>query len=235
MGDNLSKILYVIPTPIGNLKDITLRAIEVLKSVDLIIAEDTRNSKKLLNHYEINVPIKSYHMYNEHTKVNFFIDKLLNGEKIALISDAGTPSISDPGFLIIREAIKNKIKVECLPGATALIPAIVSSGLSTERFVFEGFLPSKKGRKSRIKSLLTEKRTIIFYESPHKIIKTLNELKKYFGDRRKISISREMTKIFEETFRGSLEDSILYFENKKLKGEFVICLSGTPRKENELE
>ncbi len=235
MGDNLSKILYVIPTPIGNLKDITLRAIEVLKSVDLIIAEDTRNSKKLLSHYEINVPIKSYHMYNEHTKVNFFIDKLLNGEKIALISDAGTPSISDPGFLIIREAIKNKIKVECLPGATALIPAIVSSGLSTERFVFEGFLPSKKGRKSRIKSLLTEKRTIIFYESPHKIIKTLNELKKYFGDRRKISISREMTKIFEETFRGNLEDSILYFENKKLKGEFVICLSGTPRKENELE
>ena len=151
MGDNLSKILYVIPTPIGNLKDITLRAIEVLKSVDLIIAEDTRNSKKLLNHYEINVPIKSYHMYNEHTKVNFFIDKLLNGEKIALISDAGTPSISDPGFLIIREAIKNKIKVECLPGATALIPAIVSSGLSTERFVFEGFLPSKKGRKSDMK------------------------------------------------------------------------------------
>jgi 16S rRNA (cytidine1402-2'-O)-methyltransferase len=235
MGDNLSKILYVIPTPIGNLKDITLRALEVLKSVDLIIAEDTRISKKLLNYYKINAPIKSYHMYNEHTKLNFFIDKLLNGKKIGLISDAGTPSISDPGFLLIREAIKNKIKVECLPGATALIPAIVSSGLSTERFVFEGFLPSKKGRKSRIKSLLTEKRTIIFYESPHKIIKTLNELKKYFGDRRKISISREMTKIFEETFRGSLEDSILYFENKKLKGEFVICLSGTTREENGLD
>ena len=235
MDNYLSKILYVIPTPIGNLKDITLRALEVLKSVDLIIAEDTRSSKKLLNYYEINTPINSYHMHNEHTKLNFFIDKLLDGKKIGLISDAGTPSISDPGFLLIRKAIKNKIKVECLPGATALIPAIVSSGLSSDRFIFEGFLPSKKGRKSRIQNLLTEKRTIIFYESPHKIIKTLNEFKKYFGDERKISISREMTKIFEETFRGTIENSIKYFENKKIKGEFVICLSGIPRKENGLD
>ena len=235
MDNCLSNILYVIPTPIGNLKDITLRALEVLKSVDLIIAEDTRSSKKLLNYYEINTPINSYHMHNEHTKLNFFIDKLLNGKKIGLISDAGTPSISDPGFLLIREAIKNKIKVECLPGATALIPAIVSSGLSSERFIFEGFLPSKKGRKSRIQNLLTEKRTIIFYESPHKIIKTLNEFKKYFGNDRKISISREMTKIFEETFRGTIENSIKYFENKKIKGEFVICLSGITRKENGLD
>tara|TARA_B100000965_G_C19574644_1_gene750753 strand:+ start:309 stop:959 length:651 start_codon:yes stop_codon:yes gene_type:complete len=214
-----------VPTPIGNLGDITFRAIETLKSVDLILAEDTRTSLKLLKHYKINSKIESYHMHNEHKKADSIINKISEGNTIALISDAGTPSISDPGFLLVRECIKNNIEVECLPGATALITALVISGLPSDKFLFEGFLPAKKGRTKRLKELSNEKKTIIFYESPHRILKTLKDFSDYFSPEKQVSVSREITKIYEETFRGTIEESIEHFEKNKPKGEFVIVLS----------
>jgi len=214
-----------VPTPIGNLGDITFRAIETLKSVDIILAEDTRTSLKLLKHYKINSKIESYHMHNEHKKADSIINKISEGNTIALISDAGTPSISDPGFLLVRECIKNNIEVECLPGATALITALVISGLPSDKFLFEGFLPAKKGRTKRLKELSNEKKTIIFYESPHRILKTLKDFSNYFSPEKQVSVSREITKIYEETFRGTIEESIEHFEKNKPKGEFVIVLS----------
>ena len=217
--------LFIVPTPIGNLGDITFRAIETLKSVDLILAEDTRTSLKLLKHYKINSKIESYHMHNEHKKADSIINKISEGNTIALISDAGTPSISDPGFLLVRECIKNNIEVECLPGATALITALVISGLPSDKFLFEGFLPAKKGRTKRLKELSNEKKTIIFYESPHRILKTLKDFSNYFSPEKQVSVSREITKIYEETFRGTIEASIEHFEKNKPKGEFVIVLS----------
>lgn len=218
--------LYVVPTPIGNLDDITIRAIKTLESVDIILCEDTRRSKKLLNHIGVKSNLKSHHKFNEHKELEKVVEKIILGNNVALITDAGTPGISDPGFLIIRTCIAKKIKVECLPGPTALIPGIVLSGLPTEKFIFEGFLPLKKGRSSRLKVLSSENRTMIFYESPHRLIKTLNDFQSTFGSERKISVSRELTKIYEETKRGSLKEIIKIFENKKPKGEFVIVVNG---------
>lgn len=218
--------LYIIPTPIGNLEDITLRAIRILKEVDLILAEDTRTSKPLLKHFEITTPLQSHHLYNEHEKVNLIIQELKFGRTIALISDAGTPAISDPGFLLVRECIKNDIDVETLPGATAFVPALVNSGLPCERFSFEGFLPQKKGRQTKLESLVEEPRTMIFYESPHRLIKTLNSFADYFGEERKASVSREISKMFEENRRGTLRELIDYFEPKTIKGEIVIVVQG---------
>ena len=218
--------LYVVPTPIGNLDDITIRAIKTLESVDIILCEDTRRSKKLLNHIGVKSNLKSHHKFNEHKELEKVVEKIILGNNVALITDAGTPGISDPGFLIIRTCIAKKIKVECLPGPTALIPGIVLSGLPMEKFIFEGFLPLKKGRSSRLKVLSSENRTMIFYESPHRLIKTLNDFQSTFGAERKISVSRELTKIYEETKRGSLKEIIKIFENKKPKGEFVIVVNG---------
>ena len=218
--------LYLIPTPIGNLKDITLRALEVLKNVDSILAEDTRKTKKLLNHYNIIAQLASYHQHNEHRILQKIITKLKSGMAYALVSDAGTPSISDPGFLLVRECIKNDIEVETLPGATAFVPALANSGLSSEKFVFEGFLPVKKGRAKSLLKLAEEPRTIILYESPHRLLKTLDALIKYLGNSRQASISRELTKIYEETKRGSLDELYEYFSKKNIKGEFVIVISG---------
>ena len=218
--------LYIIPTPIGNLEDITLRAIRLLKEVNLVLAEDTRTAKKLFSHYNIETPLSSFHMHNEHEVLPKYIDRLKLGECFALISDAGTPSISDPGFLLVRECVKEGIEVNCLPGATAFVPALVNSGLPNEKFVFEGFLPVKKGRKTRLRLLAEEERTMVFYESPYRIIKTLNQFVEYFGENRKASVSREISKIFEETIRGSFSDILRYFEEKKLKGEFVIVVEG---------
>ena len=217
--------LYIVPTPIGNLDDITLRAINTLKSSDLILSEDTRHAKKLLSHYKISTKVKSYHLNNEHKKVNEYVKLMLNGKTISLITDAGTPCISDPGFLLVREAIKNEIKITCLPGPTALIPAIVLSGLSSDAFVFEGFLPRKKGRKSKLKQISQNVMTTIIYESPYRIIKTLSDLSDFLGGDREISVSREISKIYEETFRGSVNDALEYFSDKKIKGEFVICIN----------
>ena len=217
--------LFIVPTPIGNLEDITFRAIATLKSVNLILAEDTRISLKLLNNYKIQNNVESYHMHNEHKKLISIIEKLNNGLEIALICDAGTPSISDPGFLLVRECIKNNIEIECLPGATALIPALVNSGLPSDRFSFEGFLPVKKGRTKRLKAIADENRTVIFYESPHRILKTLNDLSTHYNEDSRVSISRELTKMHEENFRGTIKESIEYFQKKKPKGEFVIILS----------
>lgn len=218
--------LYIVPTPIGNLEDFTFRAINVLKDVNLILCEDTRRSKKLLIHYNIETPLRSHHKFNEHKEIGKIVDKILSGEKMALISDAGTPGISDPGFLAVRTCLENNIQVECLPGATALIPALVNSGIPFDKFVFEGFLPLKKGRKTRLEKLSEEKRTMIFYESPHKLLKTLNDFSNSFGSDRKVSISRELTKIYEETIRLSLEESIKLFNEKPPKGEFVIIVEG---------
>ncbi len=217
--------LFVVPTPIGNLGDITLRSIEVLKSADLILAEDTRTSSKLLKHYDIDTPVESFHMHNEHKKLESIINKLRTDFEIALISDAGTPGISDPGFLLVRECINNEVEVECLPGPTAFVPALVSSGLPCDRFSFEGFLPVKKGRTKRLKELSTETKTMVFYESPHRILKTLNDLSNYFDVESQISVSRELTKLYEETFRGTIKESVKHFEKNKTKGEFVIVLS----------
>ena len=217
--------LFVVPTPIGNLGDITLRSIEVLKSADLILAEDTRTSSKLLKHYDIDTPVESFHMHNEHKKLESIINKLRSDSEIALISDAGTPGISDPGFLLVRECINNEVEVECLPGPTAFVPALVSSGLPCDRFSFEGFLPVKKGRTKRLKELSTETKTMVFYESPHRILKTLNDLSNYFDVESQISVSRELTKLYEETFRGTIKESVEHFEKNKTKGEFVIVLS----------
>jgi len=219
--------LYIVPTPIGNLEDITFRAINILTDVDLILCEDTRRSKKLLIYYNIDTPLRSHHKFNEHKEVGKVVDKILSGEKIALISDAGTPGISDPGFLAVRTCLENNIEVECLPGATALVPALVNSGIPFERFVFEGFLPVKKGRKTRLEKLTKEDRTMIFYESPHKLLKTLNDFSNSFGADRKISVSREITKIYEETIRGSVEHIINLFTDKIPKGEFVIIVEGS--------
>ena len=217
--------LFVVPTPIGNLGDITLRSIEVLKSVDLILAEDTRTSSKLLKHYDIDTPVESFHMHNEHKKLEAIINKLRSDSEIALISDAGTPGVSDPGFLLVRECINNEVEVECLPGPTAFVPALVSSGLPCDRFSFEGFLPVKKGRTKRLKELSTETKTMVFYESTHRILKTLNDLSNYFDVESQISVSRELTKLYEETFRGTIKESVEHFEKNKTKGEFVIVLS----------
>lgn len=218
--------LYLVPTPIGNLEDITLRAIRILKSVDVILAEDTRTSGHLLKHLEISKPMQSYHIHNEHQTITRLTDRMLKGETMALISDAGTPAISDPGFLLVRECIKLAIPVECLPGPTAFVPALVNSGLPSDRFTFEGFLPHKKGRQTRLKELAEEARTMVFYESPHRLLKSLEQLTEYFGDDRPASVSRELTKVFEENVRGSLREIIAYFAEKTIKGEIVIVVGG---------
>jgi 16S rRNA (cytidine1402-2'-O)-methyltransferase len=218
--------LYLVPTPIGNLKDITLRAIEVLKEVDLILAEDTRNTSHLLNHYQITKPLSPYHQHNEHKIVQHLVKQLQEGKKMAVVTDAGTPGISDPAFLLVRECIKEGIKVECLPGATAFVPALGNSGIPTNRFVFEGFLPLKKGRQTLLKQLAEEERTMIFYESPVRLVKTLEEFSTYFGANRICSVSRELTKLFEENKRGSLTEVAAYFGEKTVKGEIVIVVAG---------
>ncbi|RLJ63392.1 16S rRNA (cytidine1402-2'-O)-methyltransferase [Lacinutrix venerupis] len=218
--------LYIVPTPIGNLEDITFRAVSVLKSSDSILAEDTRTSGKLLKHFEIKTPMQSHHMHNEHKMVERLVERIKNGETIALISDAGTPAISDPGFLLTRACVENGIEVDCLPGATAFVPALVNSGLPNDKFVFEGFLPVKKGRQTRLKLLAEESRTIIFYESPHKLIKTLGHFCEYFGEDRPVSVSRELTKLFEETIRGTAKDVLTHYTNKPPKGEIVIVVGG---------
>ncbi|WP_040252691.1 16S rRNA (cytidine(1402)-2'-O)-methyltransferase [Psychroserpens mesophilus] len=218
--------LYIVPTPIGNLKDMTFRAVEVLKNVDLILAEDTRTSGKLLKYFEIGTHMQSHHMHNEHKMVEGLIQKLKSGLSIALISDAGTPAISDPGFLLTRACVENDIEVECLPGATAFVPALVNSGLPNDKFVFEGFLPVKKGRQTRLLLLAEEPRTIIFYESPHKLLKTLANFCEYFGEDRPVSVSRELTKLYEETIRGTAKEVLDYYTNKPPKGEIVIVVGG---------
>ena len=215
-----------MPTPIGNLKDMTFRAVEVLNDVDLILAEDTRTSGKLLKHFEISSQMQSHHMHNEHKTVDGLIEKLKSGMSIAVISDAGTPAISDPGFLLVRACVENHIEVECLPGATAFVPALVNSGLPNDKFVFEGFLPVKKGRQTRLLLLAEETRTMIFYESPHKLIKTLGHFCEYFGDGRLVSVSRELSKLYEETIRGTAKEVLEHYTNKPPKGEIVICVAG---------
>ena len=219
-------MLYIVPSPIGNLKDITLRALEILKEVDLILAEDTRTTSHLLNHYNIKNPLTPYHQHNEHKVLQHLVSQLLNGKKIALISDAGTPGISDPAFLLVRECIKAEVKVECLPGPTAFVPALVNSGLPINRFIFEGFLPVKKGRQTLMKKLAEEDRTLVFYESPLRLVKTLEEFIQYFGPDRACSVSRELTKVFEENKRGSLREVCNYFKEKSVKGEIVIVVAG---------
>jgi 16S rRNA (cytidine1402-2'-O)-methyltransferase len=220
--------LYIIPTPIGNLEDITLRAIRILKEVDLILAEDTRHSIRLLKHYQIETKMQSFHQYNEHKILQGIVSRINSGEKIALISDAGTPGISDPGFILVRECIRNGLAVECLPGPTAFIPALINSGFASDRFHFEGFLPHKKGRKSRLEILSALQHTIIFYESPFRLVKTLEQFIEYFGTDRQASVSRELTKIYEETKRGNLSELLEYFRTKKVQGEIVIVVSGKP-------
>ena len=216
--------LYIVPTPIGNMKDITLRAIETLKTSDIILAEDTRHAKKLLNHYDILTNVNSYHLNNEHKRVDEYVQMIINGNKVSLITDAGTPCISDPGFLLIREAIKNNILITCLPGPTAFVPALVISGLSSDSFIFEGFLPRKKGRKSKLYEISQNTKTTILYESPFRIIKTLSDLKETIGLNRKIAIIREISKIYEEVFRGTIQEAIQEYNKKTIKGEFVICI-----------
>lgn len=218
--------LFIVPTPIGNLKDMTFRAVEVLKEVDLILAEDTRTSGKLLKHYDIATPSQSHHMHNEHKTVEHLVEKIKSGTQVALISDAGTPAISDPGFLLARACIENHIEVDCLPGATAFVPALVNSGFPNDKFVFEGFLPVKKGRQTRLTFLSEETRTIIFYESPHKLIKTLAQFCEYFGEDRRVSVSRELTKLYEETVRGTAKEVLEHYTAKPPKGEIVIVVAG---------
>ncbi|WP_047417489.1 16S rRNA (cytidine(1402)-2'-O)-methyltransferase [Cellulophaga sp. Hel_I_12] len=218
--------LYIVPTPIGNLEDITLRAIRILKEVDLILAEDTRTSGKLLQHLGVTTPMQSHHMHNEHKTVDGIIKRLSAGETIAVISDAGTPAISDPGFLLTRACVEHDIEVDCLPGATAFVPALVNSGLPNDKFVFEGFLPVKKGRQTRLTFLADETRTIIFYESPHKLLKTLANFIDYFGADRQVSVSRELTKLYEETIRGTATEVLEHYTNKPPKGEIVIVVAG---------
>lgn len=218
--------LYLVPTPIGNLSDITLRAIDVLRSVDLILAEDTRTSGRLLKHYEISRPMQSFHNFNEHKILESLVSRMRKGDVMALITDAGTPGISDPGFLIARACLQAGLLIESLPGATAFVPALIKSGLPADRFAFEGFLPQKKGRQTLLKKLVEEERTMIFYESPHRLVKTLQQFSEYFGQERKISVSRELTKLFEETVNGSIEEVMKYFSEKDVKGEIVIVLAG---------
>lgn len=218
--------LYLVPTPIGNLEDITLRALRILKEADIILAEDTRTSSKLLKHYDIHTPMQSYHLFNEHKVVDSWVQRIKQGTTIALITDAGTPAISDPGFLLVRACVAEGLQVECLPGATAFVPALVNSGLPNDRFLFEGFLPDKKGRQTRLKLLADETRTIIFYVSPHKLLKTLAEFITIFGADRQASLSRELTKLHEETQRGSLTELLEYYKDKNIKGEIVLIISG---------
>ncbi|MCU0398247.1 MAG: 16S rRNA (cytidine(1402)-2'-O)-methyltransferase [Cyclobacteriaceae bacterium] len=230
---NATTALYIVPTPIGNLGDITLRALDVLKSVDLILAEDTRTSGKLLKHFSIQKPLQSFHNFNEHQIVASLIKRLQQGEVMALVSDAGTPGISDPGFLIVREALQAGIKIECLPGATAFVPALIKSGLPSDRFAFEGFLPHKKGRQTLLNKLATEERTMIFYESPHRLLKTLEQMGTFFGNDRRASVSRELTKIFEETVNGTIPELIAHFSGKDIKGEIVLVVAGKPARTSE--
>jgi len=218
--------LFLVPTPIGNLEDMTFRAIRILKEADVILAEDTRTSAPMLKHFGIDKKAYSHHQHNEHQATSEIIKFLKEGKMVALISDAGTPAISDPGFFLVREAIKNDLAVECLPGATAFVPALVNSGLPSDSFVFEGFLPVKKGRQTRFKKLAEEDRTIVLYESPHRLLKTLEEFAQYLGADRQASVSRELTKLYEETVRGTLAEIKSHFENNILKGEFVICIAG---------
>jgi len=224
--------LYIVPTPIGNLEDITYRAIRVLNEVDTILAEDTRTSGKLLKHYNINTKMNSYHMYNEHKMAESFADRMAAGETMAIITDAGTPAISDPGYLLVRACISRDIEVECLPGATAFVPALVNAGLPNDKFFFEGFLPHKKGRQTRLKFLATLPYSIVFYESPHRLAKTLQQFIEFFDSDRKVSVSRELTKIHEETIRGTFSEVLEYFKSKTVKGEIVIVV-GAPEKEKE--
>lgn len=218
--------LYLIPTPIGNLEDITLRALRTLKEVDVILAEDTRTSSKLLNHFDIDVPMQSYHMHNEHKMVDLLVQRIKNGETMGLITDEGTPGISDPGFLLVRSCVAENVDVECLPGATAFVPAIVNSALPNDRFVFEGFLPDKKGRQTRLQQLTDENKTMVFYVSPYKLIKTLKDFIAVFGENRQASISRELTKLHEETRRGSLATLLQHYEKNPPKGEIVMIVEG---------
>jgi 16S rRNA (cytidine1402-2'-O)-methyltransferase len=219
-------MLYIVPTPLGNLKDITLRSLEVLQTVDVILCEDTRTSSKLLTHYNIHKPLYSYHQHNEHKVVQHLAEQLAGGKTMALITDAGTPGISDPAFLLVRECARNNIRVECLPGATAFVPALVNSGIPVNRFVFEGFLPLKKGRQTLLKQLALEERTMVLYESPLRLVKTLTELISYFGAERQCCVSRELTKMFEENKRGSLQEVCDYYTVKPPKGEIVIVVAG---------
>ncbi len=221
-----STSLYLVPTPIGNLADITLRALEVLKKVDTILAEDTRTSGYLLKHYDISKPLQSFHIFNEHKTLAGLVERMQKGEVMALISDAGTPGISDPGFLLVREALKASLKIDCLPGATAMIPALVKSGFPTDRFVFEGFLPHKKGRQTLLKKLAEEDRTIVLYESPHRLIKTIEQVMEFFGAARLISVSRELSKMHEETFTGTAQEVHQHFSAKDVKGEIAIVIDG---------
>ena len=218
--------LYVVPTPVGNLEDMTFRAIRVLKEADLILAEDTRTSSVLMKHYEIKNPMMSHHKFNEHKTVEGIVSRILAGQTVALVSDAGTPAISDPGFLVVRECVRNGIEVQCLPGATAFVPALVSSGLPNDRFCFEGFLPQKKGRQTRLQSLQEEKRTMIFYESPYRLVKTLTQFAEYYGADRQVAVCREISKIHEECVRGNLTEVIAHFTAHEPKGEIVVVLAG---------
>ena len=218
--------LFLVPTPVGNLGDMTYRGVEVLKSVDLILAEDTRTSRVLLQHYGIETPLQSYHIFNEHQTVAGLVERLKAGTTIAVVTDAGTPGISDPGFLLVREAVKAGVEVECLPGATAFVPALIDSGLPCDRFVFLGFLPHKKGRQTAIKALAEEERTMIIYESPYRLVKLLEELKQMLGDERQVSVSREISKLHEQTVRGTLAELIQHFKTTPPKGEIVICVAG---------
>lgn len=215
-----------MPTPIGNLADITLRALDVLKNVDVILAEDTRTSGFLLKHYQISKPLQSFHIFNEHKTLAGLIQRMQQGEVMALVSDAGTPGISDPGFLLVREVLRAGLQIDCLPGATALIPALIKSGFPTDRFVFEGFLPHKKGRQTLLKKLAEEERTIVLYESPHRLVKTLEQVKEFFGEVRLVSVSRELTKMHEETFTSTVADALVHFQKKEVKGEIVMVIHG---------
>lgn len=218
--------LYLVPTPIGNLEDITLRALRILKEVDLILAEDTRKTHTLLKHYHIDKKVISHHQYNEHKTSESIVQRIKGGETIALVTDAGTPAISDPGFFLVRSCLKEEIEIECLPGATAFVPALVNSGLPADHFVFEGFLPVKKGRQTKLNELKDQKYTMIFYESPHRLLKTLEQFTDYFGEERNVSVARELTKIYEENVRGTLKEVLSYFKEKTIKGEIVIILEG---------
>ena len=231
--------LYLVPTPVGNLEDMTFRAVNVLKSVDCILAEDTRTSAVLMKHYDIGTPLVSHHKFNEHKTSESIADRILGGENFALVTDAGTPGISDPGFLLVRTCVEKGVDVECLPGATAFVPALVNSGLPCERFTFEGFLPQKKGKNKKVQDLAEEERTMIFYESPFRLVKTLELFAQYFGEERQACVSREISKLHEENFRGTLKDCIVHFSQKDVKGEIVIVVEGKNRKvrnaENEEE
>lgn len=224
-------MLYLVPTPLGNLKDITLRALEVLKEVDLILCEDTRTSRKLLDHYQIQQPLSAYHQHNEHKVTAHLVEQMQGGKKMALITDAGTPGISDPGFLLVRACIQQGVEVSCLPGATAFVPALVNSGLPAHSFCFEGFLPLKKGRQTQFKKLAAESRTMIFYESPLRLVKTLREMSAYWGEGRQASVSRELSKLYEETRRGTLQELYTYFQEHPPRGEIVLVVAGNDSKD----